>query len=962
MSTAANTQQTSSIDNNQEEILGKPEILVRKRNGQIASFDPERIRTAILKAFKADRGLGDDSILDQFSSKEVKSIGDEVIARALAQLTPSKELGIEQIQDFVEMLLMQGGHYSVAKRYILYREERAKARALRGEDGATFQDKAEEIKLKTTSGEEIKLDWNDVKSRINLACKDYPDCDGELLLEEVSRAIYNHMTVEELDRALILAARTRIEREPDFQSVASYLLLDIVYKEVLGHSINEANLEAVYKDSFDLFLRKGVSAGRLSPELLVFDTKKITDALKIDRDRKFLYIGLQTIYDRYLLHVDGKRIETPQYFWMRVAMGLSAKEGSKKEEKAIEFYNMLSTFRFVSSTPTLFNAGTPHPQLSSCYLTTINDDLEHIFKCVSDNAKLSKWAGGLGNDWTQVRSTGARIKGTNGASQGVVPFLKVANDTAIAVNQGGKRKGAVCAYLESWHLEVEEFLELRKNTGDDRRRTHDMNTANWIPDLFMERVYNNGVWTLFSPNDVPDLHDLYGKAFKTRYEHYEKLVEEGKITLYRQIPAIELWRKMLSMLFETGHPWITFKDPSNIRSPQSHVGVVHSSNLCTEILLNTSADETAVCNLGSINLTEHMKDGALDQDKVAETIHTAVRMLDNVVDINFYPTIEAKNSNLRHRPVGLGLMGFQDAVYMLGVSYQSEEALEFADFSMEFISYHAILASAEIAKEKGCYSTYRGSKWDQGLLPIDSIDLLLEERGGYLDVDRTIRMDWTPVREAIKLHGMRNSNVMAIAPTATIANIAGTTQSIEPTFRNLYVKSNLSGEFTIINPYLVEDLKKINMWDDEMLDDLKYYDGVVAEIARVPDDLKAKYVTAFEIDSRWLIEAASRRQKWIDMGQSLNLYIAAPNGRQLDEMYKFAWEKGLKTTYYLRSQGATQVEKSSIDLNKRGIQPKWMKSRSASSDIEITRNTVKEENIGSAKVCDLMDPECEACQ
>ncbi len=960
MGTKGNTQTKDTGDTSQENTLVRPEIKVNKRNGKVASFDGNLIRVAIEKAFKADRGLSQAEQLDQFSQNEVETISDEVIKRVFAQLSPSKDLSIEQIQDFVEMLLMQGGHYSVAKRYILYREERTKARKLRGEELELGGEISNDIKLKTASGEEITLDWEEVKLRVSLACKDYPACNSDSLLEEVSRAIFNHMTVEELDRALILATRTKIEREPSYQNVASYLLLDMIYKEVIGHSINEETIEESYKSNFESFLRKGVSAGRLSPELLVFDSQKISNALVMERDRKFLYIGLQTIYDRYLLHVDNKRIETPQYFWMRVAMGLSAKEGARKEEKAIEFYNILSSFRFISSTPTLFNAGTPHPQLSSCYLTTIDDDLEHIFKCISDNAKLSKWAGGLGNDWTQVRSTGARIKGTNGASQGVVPFLKVANDTAIAVNQGGKRKGAVCAYLESWHLELEEFLDLRKNTGDDRRRTHDMNTANWIPDLFMERVYSNGVWTLFSPNDVPDLHDLYGKAFKIRYEHYEKMVEEGKIELYRQLPAIEVWRKMLSMLFETGHPWITFKDPSNIRSPQSHAGVVHSSNLCTEILLNTSADETAVCNLGSINLTEHISDGKLDEDKVAETIHTAVRMLDNVVDINFYPTVEAKNSNLRHRPVGLGLMGFQDALYLLDHSYQSEEALAFADYSMEFISYHAILGSSELAKEKGTYSSYRGSKWDQGLIPIDTLDLLQEERGGYVDVDRTVRMDWTPVRESIKLNGMRNSNVMAIAPTATIANIAGTTQSIEPTFRNLYVKSNLSGEFTIINPYLVEDLKKINMWDDEMLDDLKYFDGVVADIERVPEELKVKYITAFEIDSRWLIEAASRRQKWIDMGQSLNLYIATPNGKLLDEMYKFAWEKGLKTTYYLRSQGATQVEKSSMDVNRRGIQPKWMKNRSASSDIEIRRDQV--EQVGSAKVCDLMEPDCEACQ
>ena len=946
-----------------DEINAAVGILVQKRNGSVAEFVGDRIRIAIEKAFKAERKIEGDSDLDPFSAREVKAISDEVIKRILAQVPPTKEVGIEQIQDLVEMLLMQAGHYSVAKGYILYREERAKARALRGEDSDVQGQKATHIVLKKADGEEVILDWAKVRLKLEAACKDYPNCSSETLAEEVSRSVYNHMTIEELERALILATRTKIEREPDYQKVAAYLLLEIVYGEVINTSMLESNFENEYRLQFESFLRKGVSAGRLSPELLVFDSAKISAALKPERDRNFLYIGLQTIYDRYLLHVNHQRIETPQYFWMRVAMGLSIKEGVHKEDRAIEFYEMLSSFRFVSSTPTLFNAGTPHPQLSSCYLTTVDDDLEHIFKCIGDNAKLSKWAGGLGNDWTNVRSTGARIKGTNGSSQGVVPFLKVANDTAIAVNQGGKRKGAVCAYLESWHLETEEFLELRKNTGDDRRRTHDMNTANWIPDLFMERVYKNGIWTLFSPNDVPDLHDLYGKAFKSRYEHYEKLVEEGKITLFKQIPAIELWRKMLSMVFETGHPWITFKDPSNIRSPQSHIGVVHSSNLCTEILLNTSADETAVCNLGSVNLVEHITNGKLDQSKLEETVRIAVRMLDNVIDINFYPTIEAKNSNLKHRPIGLGLMGFQDVLYLLGVSYDSDAAVEFADESMEFISYHAILGSIDLAKEKGTYSSYRGSKWDQGLLPIDTLKLLEDEREGFLELNHDSKLDWTSVRDNLRTYGMRNSNVMAIAPTATIANIAGVTQSIEPTFRNLYVKSNLSGEFTIINPYLVDDLKKINQWDDEMIDDLKYFDGVVGEIERIPEEIRKKYVTAFEVDSRWLIECASRRQKWIDMGQSLNLYISAPSGKALDDMYRFAWERGLKTTYYLRSQSATQVEKSSMDVNRRGIQPKWMKSRSASSDIEIRRElTTETTQVGSAKVCDLMDPECEACQ
>jgi ribonucleoside-diphosphate reductase alpha chain len=639
---------------------------------------------------------------------------------------------------------------------------------------------------------------------------------------------------------------------------------------------------------------------------------------------------------------------------MRVAMGLALNEGEQKNTRAIEFYDVLSQFYFTSSTPTLFNSGTLHSQLSSCYLSTVMDDLHHIFKVIADDAQLSKWAGGIGNDWTNVRATGARIKGTNGTSQGVIPFLKVANDTAVAVNQGGKRKGAMCAYLETWHLDIEDFLELRKNTGDERRRTHDMNTANWIPDLFMKRVREGGMWTLFSPSDVPDLHDLYGTAFENRYNHYEKMAEEGKIKLHKKIEAVQLWRKMLSMLFETGHPWITFKDPSNIRSPQDHVGVVHSSNLCTEILLNSSADETAVCNLGSINLAKHVNEKGLDEKLLASTVKTAVRMLDNVIDINFYPTIEAENSNLRHRPIGLGFMGFQDALYLQNISYASHSAVEFADKSMEMISYYAILASSELAEEKGTYETYKGSKWDRGLLPIDTLELLEKERGVKIDVDRGGQMNWAKVRAAVKKHGMRNSNTMAIAPTATIANITGVIPSNEPIYKHLFVKSNLSGEFTVVNPYLVEKLKSIQLWDEEMIDDLKYFDGSIREIERIPNDIKNLFLNAFEIEPEWIIECAARRQKWIDMGQSLNLYLAEPSGKKLHQMYMLGWEKGLKTHYYLRSLGATQIEKSSIDVNKRGLQPRWMKSKSASNNIVVDRED-------KPKVCNLGEA-CESCQ
>jgi len=694
--------------------------------------------------------------------------------------------------------------------------------------------------------------------------------------------------------------------------------------------------------------------------MLEFDLEKLSAALKPQRDERFTYLGIQTIYDRYLIHSNGRRLETPQYFWMRVAMGLAWEEGANKEEWAIKFYDLLSTFRFVSSTPTLFNAGTCHPQLSSCYLSTVMDDLEHIFKVISDDAKLSKWAGGLGNDWTNVRSTGAHIRGTNGVSQGVIPFLKVANDTAVAVNQGGKRKGAMCAYLESWHLDIEDFLELRKNTGDERRRTHDMNTANWVPDLFMKRVRAEEQWTLFDPSETPDLHDLYGGAFEARYLEYERLADEGELKNFKRIEALQLWRKMLTMLFETGHPWITFKDPSNVRSPQNHKGVIHSSNLCTEILLNTSEQETAVCNLGSINLPVHLKDGDLDEELLRETISIAMRMLDNVVDINFYPTPEARNANLRHRPVGLGLMGFQDALFKLRIPYSSQEAVEFADYSMEMISYYAILSSARLAKERGVYSTYSGSQWSQGRLPIDTIEELDRERGEPVDMDRTARMDWAPVREAVKQYGMRNSNTMAIAPTATISNISGVSQSIEPIYKHLFAKSNLSGEFTVLNQYLAEDLMEIGLWDAEMVDDLKYYDGSVADIDRVPDELKWLYRSAFEIEPKWLIECASRRQKWIDMSQSLNLYMSEPSGPRLSQMYQFAWMKGLKTTYYLRSVARTTVEKSTLDVNSRGVQPRWMKNQSASSRVEVRRQAAEVPKPVSA--CRIDDPGCESCQ
>jgi ribonucleoside-diphosphate reductase alpha chain len=796
------------------------------------------------------------------------------------------------------------------------------------------------------------------------ACQGFePGVSVAQLLNAVHATFYAGISETEVWQALIMAARTRIEIEPAYIFVAARLLLFSLYKEVFRTTRETDASFADYADLYATWLPQyvqyGVEVGLLDERLLTFDLARLAQAIRPQRDLLFAYPGLQILYDRYLLQHAGRRFELPQLLWMRVAMGLALQE-EQKEERAIEFYELISQCYFTPATPTLFNAGTQHPQLSSCYLTTIDDDLFHIFKCIQDNALLSKWAGGLGNDWSNIRALGAHIRGTNGISQGIIPFLKVANDAAVAVNQGGKRKGAVCAYLENWHLDIEEFLDLRKNTGDDRRRTHDMHTACWISDLFMQRVQRDEQWTLFSPDDVADLHDLYGQAFAQRYCEYEHMVDEGEITLFKRLPALELWRKMLTRLFETGHPWITWKDPSNLRSPQDHAGVIHSSNLCTEILLNTSPEETAVCNLGSINLAAHINDGRLDLQKLQTTIHTAVRMLDNVIDINYYPTAEARAANLRHRPIGLGMMAFQDALYKLGISYASQEAVEFADRSMEAISYYAISASSALAVERGTYSTYEGSKWQRGIFPIDSIVLLEEERGEAIEMDRSVTMDWAPVREAVKKYGMRNSNVMAIAPTATISSIIGASQSIEPTYKNIYAKSNLSGEFTTLNAFLVNDLKRLDLWNEGTLEALKYYDGSLQDLPFLSEEIKQRYLTAFDIDPSWLIECASRRQKWIDMGQSLNLYLYDPSGKKLHEMYFKAWRKGLKTTYYLRTLAATQVEKSTVDINRWGIQPRWMKNSSPSSAIHIERSVPSIETT-SGNVCSL-DGDCEACQ
>lgn len=911
-------------------------------------FNPIKIASTIESAFRRSK-MPVEMTPEEFVER-INGLSQKVVADATRMAESDQTLYFDTIQDMIEKELMEEKFFEVAKDYIIYRSEKKKIQ-LHPEQ--TDQKAHKEFTVIAEDGSKKTLTEGTIKQKITFACRDLAEVNVEELFEATLLNFYEGMTEKELDISYVLAAKTFIEKEPSYSTVAARLLLDTSYHQAIGISFQDPSLKKEYRRNFSTYLKKAISLELISPALLNFDLDLLSSHLNIERDDQFTYLGIQTLFDRYFIHHKQIRLETPQWFFMRVAMGLSIKE-EDKNQRAIEFYEILSSFAFMSSTPTLFNAGTLHSQLSSCYLSTIEDDLHHIFKVVADDAQLSKWAGGIGNDWTNVRATGSRIKGTNGESQGVIPFLKVANDTAVAVNQGGKRKGAMCAYLETWHLDIEDFLELRKNTGDERRRTHDMNTANWIPDLFMKRVKEKGSWTLFSPSDAPDLHDLYGKAFEKRYQEYEKMVAEGKITLYKKVEALDLWRKMLSMIFETGHPWITFKDPSNIRSPQDHVGVVHSSNLCTEILLNTSKEETAVCNLGSVNLPFHTTEKGIDEKKLKKTIQTAIRMLDNVVDINFYPTEEAKISNHKHRPVGLGIMGFQDALFIQNISFASFEAVEFADKSMEMVSYYAISSSSDLAKERGAYSTFKGSKWDRGLLPIDTIDLLEEQRGEKIEMDRSFSMDWNALREKIKKQGMRNSNTMAIAPTATISNITGVTQSIEPMYKHLFVKSNLSGEFTITNPYLIEKLKKLDLWDDEMIDDLKYFDGSLTEIERIPEEVKKIFLTAFEIEPEWLIECASRRQKWIDMGQSLNLYMSEPSGKKLHNMYLLAWEKALKTMYYLRSTSATQIEKSSIDINKRGLQPRWMKNQSASSEISVDREK-------KPIVCNLEEG-CESCQ
>ncbi len=941
---------------------------VVKRTGEVVDFDAQRIRSAIARAVAACGQTMPDTELDAV----VDRVCEEVASR-FREFFPN----VENIQDLVEKHLVLAGRYEIAKAYILYRADRQQARS-EARERAAEEARLGRLTARKRDGRKVLFNVRTIENTVRRAAEglDADAIDVGAVVREVVRNVFDGVTTAQIERAVVLAATAFIERDPAYSPLAARLLLQKVTREVIGASTTAAELPEAYRRSFGRGIATGIAAGLLDPRLAEFDLDRLAAHLDPGRDHELRYLGVQTLYDRYFLRQDDRCLELPQTFWMRVAMGLAVEE-SDREARAEEFYDVMSRLHYVPSTPTLFHAGTRHPQLSSCYLTTIDDDLRHIFKCLGDNSQLSKWSGGIGNDWTRIRATGARIRSTNVESQGVVPFLKIANDVTMAINRSGKRRGATCAYLETWHHDIEDFLDLRRNTGDERRRTHDMNTASWIPDLFMQRVEADAEWTLFSPDETPDLHDLYGRAFRERYEQYEAAADRGEIRLFKRMPATQLWRKMLTMLYETGHPWITFKDACNVRSPQDHAGVIHSSNLCTEITLNTSAAETAVCNLGSVNLARHVDDGRLDTERLATTVRTAIRMLDNVIDINFYPTEEARRSNLQHRPIGLGLMGFQDALFQLGLPFDSAAALEFADASMEHIAYHAILTSSELARERGAYGSYRGSKWDRGLFPQDTLDLLERERGEAVDVSRESRLDWTSVREHVSEHGMRNSNTMAIAPTATISNIAGCFPCIEPIYKNIYVKANISGEFTVVNSYLVQDLKAHGLWNDEMLEQLKFQDGDISAIPEVPQDLKDRYQEAFAIDPRWAVRMTAARGKWIDQSQSHNVFMRGVSGKLLGEIYRTAWRCGLKTTYYLRSLAATQIEKSTLDAGKYGFtqkrdqerpSPVAMATAAPAATAAAPAMMAAQAAAGGrgdrsdAKLCRIEDPDCEACQ
>jgi ribonucleoside-diphosphate reductase alpha chain len=949
---------------------------VKKRDGSVVDFDPFRIKTAVEKA-----AISTNRHDLEFSASLMSEVVAMLEKKFSGEDAPEMPT-VENIQDVVEKALMKSEFFEVAKAYILYREQQNEKRQ------ADLLDKMKKKELLVTkrNGEKQPFSTKKLQAAIERAITGFEHLiDAAEVAEAAKREMFDGISTEDIDTAVVMCMKSRIEKEPAYSYATARMFLNNVYKEVLGDDLNQKNFEKKYREMFKVNVQTAIENERMTEKLMDYDLDDLAAYMDLERDKLFTYLGIQTLYDRYFIHIEGRRVEAPQYFWMRVSMGLAMNDADK-QARAKEFYDVLSQMLYVSSTPTLFNSGTLHQQLSSCYLSTVKDDLGHIFKFIADDAQLSKWAGGIGNDWTNIRATGAHIKGTNGKSQGVIPFLKIANDTAVAVNQGGKRKGAMCAYLESWHLDIEDFLDLRKNTGDERRRTHDMNTANWIPDLFMKRVQTNADWTLFSPNEVPELHDLYGQAFEKKYAEYESLADQGKVRTFKRVKAADLWRKMLTMLFETGHPWINFKDPCNVRSPQDHAGVVHSSNLCTEITLNTSPEETAVCNLGSVNLPKFVQDGKLNFELLEKTVRTAMRMLDNVVDINFYPTIEAKNSNLRHRPVGLGIMGLQDAFYKLDLNFDSDEAVKFSDESMEAIAYYAIQSSCELAKERGTYESYKGSKWDRGIFPQDTIDLLEKERGEKIDCPRNEMMDWNKLRGMVKEHGMRNSNCMAIAPTATISNISGSYPCIEPIYKNMYVKSNLSGEFTVVNDYLIEDLKKLNLWDDEMSEQIKYYDGSIQQIQEIPEKVRAKYKEVFEIGPTWLVKHAAYRGRWIDQSQSLNIFVRGVSGKGLSDIYFMIWKMGLKTSYYLRSLGISQVEKSTVNSSKYGFTHKRDSGKPEVAAVAavvtpvavavaapVTPDPLQGE-MGSAPAADvkaendaemcsiLNGPDCEACQ
>lgn len=890
---------------------------IKKRNGSIVDYDQEKIATAVQKAFL--------DVVQDPHTEESKAISVRVTEKVQEKYGSTANLpSVEEVQDFVESALMELGYFDVAKAYIIYRYEHSKIRA---EEQKEVVKKIEERGLLIEKRDGTREIFSIDKIRAVIEASVLPEnkdaVSVDAFVEQVQREVYDGITTADIERTLIMVARSMIERDPAYNQLAAQLLLNTLYNDVFGKDVvlvPQQDYDKTYRASFVSSIKRALELKLLDERIATLDLDKLAAALYPERDSLLKYMGVATLNDRYFLKdkETKKVLETPQIMFMRVAMGLALNEKDNREAWAIRFYEMLSSIRFTPSTPTLFHSGLVRAQLSSCYLNTVEDDLEHIFKVYGDNAQMSKWAGGIGTDWTSIRGTGAFIKKAGITSQGVVPFLKIANDVTVAINRSGRRRGATAVYLESWHYDVEDFLELRKNTGDERRRTHDMNTANWIPDLFMKRVQEDGQWTLFSPDEVPDLHDLFGSKFEEAYVRYEQMADEGKIKLFKRIKATDLWKKMLAMLFETGHPWITFKDPCNIRSPQDHVGVVHNSNLCTEITLNNSREETAVCNLGSVNLAVHVENGKFSEEKVKETVTVAMRMLDNVIDLNFYPTAEGKTSNMRHRPVGLGVMGFQDALYQLDIDFASERCVAFADESMEAVAYYAILASTELAKERGAYESFKGSKWDRGLLPVDTIALLEEARGEAIEVTRDAKLDWNIVREAIKVHGMRNSNCLAIAPTASISNIAGTVPSVEPIYKNIYVEANISGDFTVVNPYLVEDLKKLNLWSEAMLGELKFRDGSIAQIAGIPETVKNKYKEVFEIDMRWIVRAAAYRGKWIDQSQSLNIFFRGASGRDLSEVYFYAWKMGLKTTYYLRTLAATQVEKSTVSTQQFG--------------------------------------------